>query len=211
MIMNKNTRFWIVLAALLTASAVLALLAPEEAMLGRAIRIIYVHVSLTWVGMLGLMAAGVLGVVVLAVNKPRLQRLMLIIGWVGYGFYTAGVAFSMIASDISWGAVFMQEPRMAAALNMVATGLIVMIVITFLSPSRFTGVLPPAYAVLLLVATFGAELVLHPRNPIKNSSSTAIQLTFLGMTVIYGLTAVWIIIHWQATSGKSQAASGKLE
>ena len=165
-------------------------------MLGRAIRIIYVHVSLTWVGMLGLMAAGVLGVVVLVTNNGRLQKLMLIIGWVGYGFYAAGVGFSMIASDMSWGAVFFQEPRMAAALNMVATGLIVMIAVTFLSPSRFTGVLPPAYAVLLLISTFGAELVLHPRNPIKNSSSTAIQLTFLGMTVIYGLTAVWIIYHW---------------
>lgn len=193
---STHLRFWLVLAALLAASVILALLAPEEAMLGRAIRIVYMHVSLTWVGMLAIIAAGLLGLVVLAINSPRLQSLMKIIGWVGFGFYTAGVGFSMIASDMSWGSVFFQEPRMAAALNMVATGLIVMIAITFLSPSRFTGVLPPAYAVLLLFSTFGAELVLHPRNPIKNSSSSAIQLTFLGMTVIYGLTAVWIIYHW---------------
>jgi len=165
-------------------------------MLGWAIRIVYVHVSLTWVGMLGLIVAGVVGLVVVAMNNPRLQSLMKIIGWVGFGFYTAGVGFSMIASDMSWGSVFFQEPRMAAALNMVATGLIVMITVTLLSPSRFTGLLPPVYAVLLLFSTFGAELVLHPRNPIKNSSSSAIQLTFLGMTVIYGLTAVWIIYHW---------------
>ena len=193
---STTVRFWIILAALLTASAVLAMLAPEEAMLGRAIRIVYVHVSLTWVGMIGLILAGVVGLVVLAINNPRLQSLMKIIGWVGFGFYTAGVGFSMIASDMSWGSVFFQEPRMAAALNMVATGLIVMITVTLLSPSRFTGLLPPVYAVLLLLSTFGAELVLHPRNPIKNSSSSAIQLTFLGMTVIYGLTAVWIIYHW---------------
>lgn len=194
--LSTRVRFWLVLAALLTASIVLALLAPEEAMLGRAIRIVYVHVSLTWIGMLALMVAGVLGIVVMVMNTPRLQLLMKIVGWVGFGFYTAGVGFSMIASDMSWGSVFFQEPRMAAALNMVATGLIVMIAVTFLSPSRFTGLLPPAYAVLLLFSTFGAELVLHPRNPIKNSSSSAIQLTFLGMTVIYGLTAVWIIYHW---------------
>ena len=189
-------RFWLVTAVLLVASAALALLAPEEATLGPAIRVIYVHVSLTWVGMLALMAAGVLGVIVLVGNNGRLQSFMRIIGWVGFGFYAAGVGFSMIASDISWGAVFFQEPRMAAALNMVATGLIVMLAVTFLSPSRFTGVLPPAYAILLLISTFGAELVLHPRNPIATSSSLAIQLTFLGMTVIYGLTAVWIIWHW---------------
>jgi hypothetical protein len=204
---TTTVRFWLVLAALLAASAVLAMFAPEEAKLGPAIRIIYVHVSLTWVGMLALMAAGVLGVIVLVGNNGRLQTLMKIIGWVGFGFYAAGVGFSMIASDMSWGSVFLQEPRMAAALNMVATGLIVMLAITFLSPSRFTGVLPPAYAILLLISTFGAELVLHPRNPIATSSSSAIQFTFLGMTAIYGLTAVWIIHHWhkQAQQPTNQA------
>ncbi len=188
--------FWGVTAVLLATSLIIIFTAPEESLLGAAIRIIYVHVSLTWVGMAALMGAGLLGAPVLVTDNARWHRLMLIVGWVGFGFYTAGVGFSMIASDMSWGAVFLQEPRMAAALNMVAVGLIVMIVINFLSPSRFTGVLPPAYAVLLLFATFGAELVLHPRNPIKNSSSTAIQLTFLMMTVIYGITAVWIIWNW---------------
>ncbi len=191
-----TVKFWIVTAVLLITSAVVVAIAPKESMLGTAIRVIYVHVSLIWIGMFTLTAAGVLGVMMLIKDTPRWYRLMFVVSWVGFGFYTAGVGFSMIASDTSWGAVFYQEPRMATALNMVAVGMIVMITLTFLPPSRFTGILPPMYATLLLTATTNAELVLHPRNPIKSSSSWAIQLTFFVMTLIYGTTAVWIIIHW---------------
>ena len=193
---------WPFLAVIALLAAVLVWLGPDERTLGDGIKAVYIHVSLTWVGLLGLVVAGVLGLGVAFTAKSAWYQWLYRLGWVGFGFYVAGTAVSALASQINWGSVFWQEPRMAAALNMVAAGLIVYIVIGWIgdkqaSRRRLAGLLATGYAILLLWSTYGAELVLHPRNAIGTSSARGIQFTFLGLFILMSLLAGWIIWRWQ--------------
>ena len=56
-------RIWWGLGAIGVVTAVLLLIAPEEATLGAGIRSVYVHVALIWVGLAGFVVAGLLGMI----------------------------------------------------------------------------------------------------------------------------------------------------
>ncbi|MEZ4641510.1 MAG: hypothetical protein R3E31_02020 [Chloroflexota bacterium] len=63
------------------------------------------HVSLTWAGLIGYVAAGLLGLAALAWQRADSWRQT--VGWVAFGFYVSGVAVSALASkstgELSFG------------------------------------------------------------------------------------------------------------
>lgn len=183
---------WLVPIITLLLAAMLIWLGPAERTLGDGIRTVYVHVGLIWTGTAVFFVAAILGLIVLATGSNAWLRWMQVSGWVGTGFYAAGVAMSMVASQDNWGAIFLAEPRMAAALNGVAIALIVQIAIWWLPWMRLRGVLPAALIGLLYWLTSRADLVLHPRDPIGTSNATAIQLTFFGLFMLFSLLAGWL-------------------
>ncbi len=180
---------------LLIAGAVLVLwLAPEEATLGRGIRSVYVHVALIWVGLAGFWAAGLLGAGLLVTGQARLFPWMRTIGWVGVGFFAAGLAMSAVASQVNWGAVFWQEPRMRSSTTSLAIALIVLLAMDWFPWLRVRGGLVTAVPLITYWLTTRTQLVLHPDNPIRTSESVAIQATFAGLFLLVGLAAgllVW--------------------
>lgn len=187
---RKSGLFWIVI---IIAAAALVWLAPEEKQLGQGIRSVYVHVALIWVGMAGLVVAGLVGIGVLFSDSGKLASWMEAIGWVALGFYAAGVSMSILASKVNWGSVFWQEPRMKVALNMLALALIVEVFISWVPWRRLKGLLSALLVVILSWTTMSAPLVLHPRNPIGSSSSSGIKLTFLGLSIVSAAAAAWIV------------------
>lgn len=187
---RKSGLFWIVI---IIAAAALVWLAPEEKQLGQGIRSVYVHVALIWVGMAGLVVAGLVGIGVLFSDSGKLASWMETIGWVALGFYAAGVSMSILASKVNWGNVFWQEPRMKVALNMLALALIVEVFISWVPWRRLKGLLSALLVVILSWTTMSAPLVLHPRNPIGSSSSSGIKLTFLGLSIVSAAAAAWIV------------------
>ena len=188
---------WGIVIALIIGSIIVAGFGPPEKTLGTGIRVVYVHVALTWVGMLSLVLAGVLGIIVFLTANGRLGHWMQTIGWVGFAFYVGGTAVSTIASKVNWGAVFWREPRMMAALNVIAFGIIIHAAALWLTSTRVRGFLNLLLAAILLWLTYGAPLVLHPREAISTSNATGIQMTFLAMFAIYGATAVILTWLWQ--------------
>ena len=182
---------------LVIAAALVVWLAPEEQALGTGIKSVYVHVSLIWVGMLGLTLAGVLGSGVALSASPRLQRWMHSIGWVGLAFFVAGMGMSFLAAGINWGAVFWEEPRNRAMTNVMAITLIVQVLSNWIPWIRGRGLLHVIPAALLTWSVLSTPLVLHPRSPILTSSSTAIQITFVGLFGLGCLGAGWITWHLQ--------------
>jgi hypothetical protein len=177
--------------------ALVVWLAPEEQTLGQGIKSVYVHVALIWVGMAGLALAGLLGLTVIVWASEKISSWMQIIGWVGLAFYAAGLAMSALASKVNWGNIFWQEPRMRAALSMLAAALIVQIVASWVPWLRLRGLLSSGLIVLLAWSTLSAPLVLHPDNPVATSSSLAIQMTFLGLSLLCGLAAAWFVWYWR--------------
>ncbi len=192
---NSRPIIWWIVGALLVAAGIVALTAPAEATLGSGIRTVYVHVGLTWAGTAVFLLAAILGVLLMFTNSRLLHDWMRPAGWVATGFYAAGVGMSMVASKVNWGAVFLQEPRMAAAINMLGIALLVQIGASWFPWLRLRGFLNAVFIVLLYWVTYLAPLVLHPRDPIGTSSSTGIRSTFF---VLFGLfLAAALMVVWQ--------------
>lgn len=84
----------------------------------------------------------------------------------------------MIAARVNWGAVFLAEPRMAASLRFLALAVIIQVVATWVAQPRLTGLLAAATVALLLWDVGGAQLVMHPHDPVRRATSPAIQWTF---------------------------------
>jgi heme exporter protein C len=59
----SNSKLWCVLAAALVATAILAicLVAPTEETMGNAQRILYIHVAMAWLGLVGFLIVGAAG------------------------------------------------------------------------------------------------------------------------------------------------------
>lgn len=185
--------FWGVPVVLLAGVALLIALGPEERTLGGGIRSVYLHVGLIWTGLVGFGGTAVLGLGLLLTNKPVWLRWFAPVSWVALGFYAAGVFMSMVASADNWGAVFLQEPRMAASLNGLAVATILLVLGSWQPWPRVRGALGASIIFVLLWFNFSAELVLHPQNPITNSEATPIQLTFLLVTTLFVLLAAWVV------------------
>lgn len=184
----------ILLLCIVCLAALLVWLGPDEKTLGAGIKAVYVHVSLTWAGLAGFIVAGVLGVGTMIWQRHDVDRWRQTVGWVAFGFYLAGVAMSILASKINWGAVFWREPRMATSFNVLAVAL-VFLTANLLMPWRWLrGLLSALLPVLIIWANMRAALVLHPGNAVRASTAASIQLTFLAMFVL--ALAVEGILIW---------------
>jgi len=166
---------------------------PDEQTLGSGIKSVYLHVGLTWAGMAGLVGAALIGLGILITGKLAWFSWLRTVGWVSTAVYGSGIAMSMIASQINWGGVLLQEPRMAAALNGLAVALIVQVLLSWLPPSRWLGLLPLFLSGLILWLNSQAALVLHPPNPVRTTESSRIQLTFLSVFILFSLLLAWLV------------------
>ncbi len=198
---NAKKPSWLILGFIVLATALLVLFAPEERTLGQGIKVVYIHVASIWAGMFGLFVAGIFGIGVLFSADENLQTWMHTIGWVALGSFTAGLALSMVAAKINWGAVFWNEPRMVASLQFLAVALFVQVVNSWVPWYRLRGLLSTLLATFLMWSTLGPPLVLHPGSPIRESSSLAIQLTFLGMFLLCCMAVFWFV--WYIRKNKT--------
>ena len=87
---------------------------------------------------------------------------------------------------------------MAAALNGFAIALIVQVLNSWLPWLRLRGLLAILLCVLIVWLNGQAELVLHPPNPVRTTESSAIQLTFVSLFVLFSLVGAWLVWFFNA-------------
>jgi len=193
---NENARVsvrWSVPIALVALGSAVVLLAPAERTLGEGIRWVYVHVALVWAGTLALALAAVSGLAVLSSGRTPAGDWAHALWRAGLVAFALGIGFSMVAARVNWGAVYLAEPRMAASLRFLAVAVIIEVVATWLARPRATGFLAIATFALLLWDVGGAQLIMHPRDPVRTGTSTAIQWTFgISFAIATALTA-WTV------------------
>ena len=165
---------WALLAVIAAAGALVVVLSPAERTLGQAVKVVYVHVALSRAGAVGLYAAGLLGLAVIAWPAERLAWWMRAVAWAGLSLFALGFAVSGLAQWLSWGGITWREPRVAAGANVLAVALIVQIANGWLPWLRLRGVLRLLVAGLQLWTTLRAPNVLHPGDAIRSSGSAAI-------------------------------------
>lgn len=179
---------------LLGCVVLLLWLAPAEKSLGTGMRAVYLHVGLIWTGIAGFVVAGLLGLLILWRDDARLERWAQTVGWVATAFFATGFLSSMLASAINWGGVFLAEPRNLSALLVISVALIVQIGGSWPIGSRLKGALRVALVVIFVWSNLTTPLVLHPDNPIGTSTSSAIQLSFLGIFLLFSLAAALAVV-----------------
>lgn len=183
---------WLVPGLLLLAILLLLWLSPEEQTLGAGIKIVYLHVAITWTGMLGIALAGLLGLGVMWSSNGWMFAWMQVIGRVAFWFYSLSVVVGLASSKINWGGFAWREPRTMASLNIFVAVLVVMILDNWLAQRRLRGALFASLLAFMVWSLVGTPLVLHPDNPIRSSPYT-IQTVFYGAFALVMLTATWAI------------------
>ena len=189
--------------ALLVALALLVLLSPAEAQLGNLIKIIYLHGALARVGIYAILLAGVLGLVFLIRPRPALLRWSNAVQVAGLSAFIAHFALSVIPTHETWGMwIAFDEPRTRMSLQIIGVGIIVALVRRLVNDDRLSGLANGLLGAAVLLLNARTGVLRHPLNAIGDSTSTAIQLFYLGIMLIcaalVGLLA-WYLVQKNAS------------
>lgn len=191
MLAEKRWFSWGLPILLLALGAVIVILAPNEKTMGAGIKPVYVHVAFSWVGLVGIGLAALLAIVFLFRDSEKLYRWMEVASWLGLVWFFLGLLLSLPAAKINWGGIFLAEPRTAAGLKFTAIALIAKTLADWSPWKKLPALVNIALLGVLGMTTFSAELVLHPKDPIRTSTSLGIQGTFVAMFVVVLLLGIW--------------------
>jgi len=191
----------ILVAGAVLFTILLAWLAPSEATLGDAVKLIYVHAALMWVGFALLTIGGIAGAAYLFWRRDAF------IGW-SYGCSVVGVALlfgtgilGSISAKITWGAIFWAEPRMAMLGQILFSAIIVAAAVRISGSKVLGGSACFGLAVIAWVLVIRTERVIHPVSPIFSSESTAIKVFPLLITVMIAFAGLQMVRYWTGRDG----------
>ncbi|MBC8400763.1 MAG: hypothetical protein H8E14_04685 [Candidatus Marinimicrobia bacterium] len=174
---------------------ILLFLAPLEKSLGSTMRYVYLHVSLIWTGSLAIVTGGLLGLSGSLLNRNEITKRSQSLGWIALGLYSAGILVSGLAAWYSWGRIQWSEPIYAVSGRIMLVVIMIQVLAILLPQYRWSGLLyliPVAY---LIKATANIRMVMHPVDPIGNSGSIQIKLTFYVLTLLFAIWAglmIWL-------------------
>jgi len=189
--------WWLI--GLCVALAALVLWAmPAEKTIGQVIKIVYLHGALSRAGMLGFIAAGVLGLAYLIRPIQTLgqwSRALLISGW---AFWAAHFLVSMPATRLTWGPwVAWGEPRVTMTLQVLAAGFLVILVSGLLKDLRFAAAANLLFAIAFAVLAALTGVLRHPLDPIGSSPSRLLRVAYLALLV--PITGCMVLAAWRLT------------
>lgn len=214
--MNRFSRlFWPLMAACVLAASLVLIWMPAEKTLGQVVKIVYLHGALSRAGMVGLVAAGVVGLAYLVSRRSSLLQWaqgLLVSGW---GFWVAHFIVSMPATRLTWGPwVAWGEPRVTMTLQLMAAGLVVIAITRLVGDARFTALATLLLAVAVLVMAGYTGVIRHPLDPIGTSPSALLRLVYLMLLIpVIGsmvLVAGRLAYSACATNESSKHERGKL-
>lgn len=181
---------WIVLALILAAQSLVLALAPNERTLGAGIKPVYLHVSLTWAGMILLAVSAALGLGLVVSKSEKLASWLRTILTAGWALYLIGFLVSMIASYINWGGVPFKEPRVLGSLNVLVISTVALVLVKWINQQRIAGLLGAAPTILMAFTVSSSRMALHPDSTV-GSSPSGIKFTFYGMFLLALLLGGW--------------------
>lgn len=180
-------------AAAVILMVLLAWLAPAEATLGKAVKLVYVHAAMMWVGIGLISLGGIAGLLFLVFRNEAL------ISWssgsavVGVALFAITGLLGAVTAKITWGAIFWAEPRMVMLGQIFLVAFLIAIVVRVSGSKTIAGLANFILGITTWVLLIRTERVVHPDSPIFRSDSIAIKvfpLLIAGMITIAGLQFV---------------------
>jgi heme exporter protein C len=210
LVSNPYRRFWPLIALCGAAAVVILLLMPAEKTIGQVIKIVYLHGALSRAGMIGLFTAGVAAALFLVTGRPSASawaRGLLLSGW---SFWTANFIVSMPATRLTWGPwIAWGEPRVTMTLQLIAAGLVVIIVTYLVGNDRFSAAATLLLAVTVAVMAVGTGVIRHPLDPIGESPSTSLRLIYL--LLLIPVVGAMTLVAWRLADTSSQLTAAPVE
>jgi hypothetical protein len=192
----KSKRTFLLPALILVLMVLLAVFAPEEKTLGAGIKVVYVHVSFTWTGLLAFFLAALLGVVDAIWPRQKILSWVKLIFGAAIAAFFIGLLLSMLASYVNWGGVPLKEPRFISSMRILAAAALAGGLMNFIPWERVISLLAAAPAVTMLFLTQSTRMALHPDSAV-GSAPPAIMYTFLAMFALALSLATWSVLYFQ--------------
>lgn len=199
--------FWWLIGLCIVLAALVLLLMPAEKTIGQVIKIVYLHGALSRAGMLGFILAGLLGMAYLI--RPwqvlgQWSRAVLISGW---AFWAAHFIVSMPATRLTWGPwVAWGEPRVTMTLQVIAAGLLVILVTWMLKDLRFAAAANLLFAIAFAVLAARTGVLRHPLDPIGSSPSALLRLVYLAL--LAPIVGCMVLVAWRLVASSLLQADG---
>ena len=184
---TKSAFVWLTLTILVIFA--LTFIGPAEKTLGAHVRIVYLHGAWVWTSLAAFVAAGLCGLIGLALRSIKLQYWSRALGRTGLFFWFTYLPISMWAMQANWNGLFLAEPRFRIALIFAVAGLLMQAGITLLEKPAWAAALNILYVALLIVTLVNTPNIMHPPSPIITSDAWRIQLYFAALCGITFLAA----------------------
>lgn len=176
--------------AFISLAVTLALVAPQERILGGYIRLIYIHAAVTWVALALFAASFISGATHLpAAEKAPARWADAFFGNALY-FWGASSFIGSIAAYLTWGEAWYLEPRTRMAFIILALALVVFTAGPMIKREVLRVALQTAVsAVIFLMLALTGKLV-HPNNAFLKSDSLEIKIFALVIMLVFAGVAV---------------------
>ena len=173
--------------------AVLALFGPEEGSLGSNVKIVYLHGAWVLAAEVAFAAAGLVGLLALALRRERLHQWSAALGRTGIVFWLTYLPLSLWAMEANWNGLFLAEPRFRLALIFAITGTLLQIGLWLIDVDWVTSLANIVFIVALRVVFSTASNVMHPPpSPIFNSGLWNIIIFFILLNIFAWLAAYFL-------------------
>lgn len=194
---GKLSRNRKMLVAVICGCSVLALtvagLAPPEESLGELVRLVYIHVAFTWVGLAGFTLSALLGAVFI-VGRQKWQFIWSVaFQRAALGFWSAHVVLGFITMIYIWGGIVWGEPRLFFTAIVFLAAVFVYLLSRVAKGALVASGMNAALGGGIWVLLVRTGRVFHPSNPIVQSSDAGVWLFPLATTILlmmaFGATA----------------------
>jgi hypothetical protein len=190
---KKSPLFWFGMTLAVVAG--FTLLGPAERSLGTNVRVVYLHGAWVWTALASFLAAALLGLVGLILQRVNLQHWSRALGRSGLIFWITYLPLSMWAMQTNWNGLYLDEPRWRFALVFAIGGLVLQIGVALVEEPAWAAAANVAYFMALVLALVNTENVMHPPSPILDSDAARIQLFFAGLLLLT-LLAAGLLARW---------------
>lgn len=188
----KKHRPLLAILPLLLLTGLMLYASPADKVLGKFVKLVYLHASLIWATLLLFFAAIIFMIIGMFFNRTVLLekgKRLFITGTCAWG---ANLCLSILSMLVIWGAIAWQEPRFK---NMVTTLFILVIGIAIAYMIKSLKAKSSVYIISSIIVFYfwlSSTDLIHPPNAISNSPSFIIKLFTVGMTACFFIVGLLI-------------------
>jgi hypothetical protein len=185
-------KFPVSLIVTLFIGIVLIWFSPVDSQLGPALKLVYLHGALIFTGLFLFAALGFVGIISLFRNS--LRNLLFDIGRTAIIFWVSAAIVGNIASELTWGGIYWNEPRLKVIIIIFIISLSVYFISTAYDNDKIKSILGIALSSLVFLLILGAGKIMHPVNPF-GAADSSIRFFFGIITLVFLILSIQMV-HW---------------